>query len=50
VPLTSKLSIWDFDHMDAAEITVPDAPRPNEILVVLALGIGGRPLKRINPD
>ena len=49
VPLTSKLSIWDFDHMDAAEITVPDAPRPNEILVVLALGIGGRPLKRINP-
>ena len=50
VPLTSKLSIWDFDHMDAAEITVPDAPRPNEILVVLALGIGGRPLKRIKPD
>ncbi|MBL6625955.1 MAG: amino acid synthesis family protein, partial [Alphaproteobacteria bacterium] len=32
------------------EITVPDAPRPNEILVVLALGIGGRPLKRIKPD
>ena len=50
VPLTSKLSIWDFDHMDAAEITVPDAPRPSEILVVLALGIGGRPLKRIKPD
>lgn len=50
VPLTSKLSIWDFDHMDAAEIAVPDAPRPNEILVVLALGIGGRPLKRIKPD
>ena len=50
VPMTSKLSIWDFDHMDAAEITVPDAPRPNEILVVLALGIGGRPLKRIKPD
>lgn len=50
VPLTSKLSIWDFDHMDAAEITVPDAPRPHEILVVLALGIGGRPLKRIKPD
>lgn len=50
VPLTSKLSIWDFDHMDAAEIAVPDAPRPSEILVVLALGIGGRPLKRIKPD
>ena len=50
VPLTSKLSIWDFDHMDAAEITVSDAPRPSEILVVLALGIGGRPLKRIKPD
>ena len=50
VPLTSKLSIWDFDHMDAAEITIPDAPHAHEIIVILALGIGGRPRKRIKPD
>ena len=31
------------------ERRVPDAHRPNEIPVVLSLGIGGRPLKRINP-
>ncbi|MGC6453427.1 MAG: amino acid synthesis family protein [Candidatus Puniceispirillaceae bacterium] len=50
VPLTSKHSIWEFDHMDAAEISVPDAPHAGEIVVILALGIGGRPLKRIRPD
>ena len=50
VPLTSKKSIWEFDHMDAAEITVADAPHAGEIVVILALGIGGRPLKRIAPD
>lgn len=50
VPLTSKKSIWEFDHMDATEITVTDAPHANEIVVILALGIGGRPLKRIAPD
>ncbi len=50
VPLTSKHSIWEFDHMDAAEMTFPDAPHADEIVVILALGIGGRPLKRIKPD
>jgi hypothetical protein len=46
-PLTGKDSIWAFDHMDAAEITIPDAPRSNEAVVILALGTGGRPLHRI---
>ncbi len=46
-PLTGKESIWSFDNMDAAEITIPDAPRANEAVVILGLGIGGRPLKRI---
>lgn len=50
VPLTSKRSIWDFDHMDAAEISIGDAPHPDEIVVILALGIGGRPRKRTRPD
>ena len=50
VPLTSKHSIWEFDHMDATAISIADAPHAGEIVVILALGIGGRPLKRIKPD
>ena len=29
--------------MDAAEMTFPDAPMRGEIVVMLALGIGGKP-------
>lgn len=47
MPLTNKNDIWNFDDMDAAEIVVPDAPRPSEVLVALVLGVGGRPLHRI---
>lgn len=50
IPLTNKDNIWIFDDMDSTEISVPDAPLPDEILVVLALGIGGRPLARVKPD
>ena len=46
MPLTNKDDIWSFDQMDAAEITVPGAPRDDEILVCLALAVGGRPLAR----
>jgi hypothetical protein len=46
MPLTNKDDIWSFDEMDAAEISVPGAPCHDEILVCLALGVGGRPLAR----
>ena len=46
MPLTNKNSIWSFDHMDATEISLPDAPRTNEIVVALAVADGGRPLAR----
>jgi hypothetical protein len=46
-PLTNCSDIWVFDDMDAIAISVDDAPRPNEIVAVLALGVGGRPLHRI---
>lgn len=49
-PITNKNRIWDFDRMDAAEISIADAPRPDEILVALALAIGGRPLHRTQAD
>jgi len=47
MPLTHKDNIWSFDHMDAAEIAVPDAPRPDELLVAVVVADGGRPLARV---
>jgi hypothetical protein len=49
LPVTNKNRIWNFDDMDAAEITIPDAPHANEVVVVLTLAVGGRPLHRIQP-
>lgn len=46
-PLTNCNDIWEFDEMDAISISIDDAPQPEEVVVVLALGIGGRPLHRI---
>jgi Amino acid synthesis len=46
MPVTNKGDIWSFDEMDAAEITIHDAPRPDEVVVCLVLAVGGRPLAR----
>ena len=46
MPLTNKDDIWSFDEMDAAEIAIHDAPRPDEIVVSLVLAAGGRPHAR----
>jgi Amino acid synthesis len=46
MPITNKDDIWSFDEMDAAEITIPDAPRPDEVVVCLVLASGGRPHAR----
>lgn len=48
IPVSHKENIWSFDHWDGAEIAVPDSPRPDEILVCLALAVGGRPLHRVS--
>ncbi len=47
VPLTNCSDIWVFDDMDAITISIDDAPRPDEIVAVLGLAVGGRPLARI---
>ncbi|MFT4221308.1 MAG: amino acid synthesis family protein [Microbacterium sp.] len=47
LPITNKDDIWEFDDMDAAEISIADAPRDDEMLIALALAIGGRPLHRV---
>jgi hypothetical protein len=49
MPVTNKNRIWNFDDMDAAEITIPDAPHADEVVVVLVLAVGGRPLHRTAP-
>ena len=38
---------WDYDTMDAMTIAVPDAPKPNEILLIIAFLGGTRPNARI---
>lgn len=34
---------WDYDAMDTMQVTIPDAPKPDEILLVVAFLAGGRP-------
>lgn len=47
MPLVNRDDVWVFDDMDSTEIAIADAPRPDEVVVALAFGMGGRPLKRI---
>ena len=42
VPLSHKDDPWSFDHFDTVTVSMPDAPRPDEIIVVLAVADGGR--------
>src|SRR5271169_2309469 len=42
VPLGHKDDSWSFLHFDTITISVADAPRPDEILVVMAIADGGR--------
>lgn len=49
MPVTNKDRIWNFDDMSSAELTIPDAPRANEVVVAVVLAVGGRPLHRVQP-
>ena len=49
-PLHYKDDAWKFSHFDAMEISVPGAPRADEIVVILALSDTGRPLHRVGED
>src|SRR5689334_503603 len=42
VPLGHKDDSWSFLHFDTITVSVADAPRPEEILVVMAIADGGR--------
>ena len=47
IPLAHKDNIWSFDHLDTLTVSVPDAPRPQEIVVAIAIADGGRPHARV---
>lgn len=38
---------WAYDAMDAMEISIPGAPRPDEIVLIVGFASGGRPNARI---
>ncbi|MSQ54257.1 MAG: amino acid synthesis family protein [Betaproteobacteria bacterium] len=45
LPLGHKDNPWSFDEMEVVTLSVGDAPRPGEIVVVIGISDGGR----INP-
>lgn len=47
VPLGYKDAAFVRSHFDAMEISITDAPRPDEIVVALVVTDSGRPLPRI---
>jgi hypothetical protein len=47
VPLNHKDNVWSFDELDTLTVMIADAPRPDEIVVILAIADGGRVRARI---
>ncbi len=47
MPIGNKDDRWVFDDMDAIDVSLPDAPRPDELVIALALSAGGRPNARV---
>lgn len=50
VPLGHKDDPWSFDHIETITVSVPGAPRPDEIVVIVAVSDGGRPRPRVSKD
>jgi hypothetical protein len=48
VPLGHKDDVWSFDEIDTVTVAVPGAPRPDEIVVIVALADRGRPRPRVS--
>ena len=47
IPLGHKDEAWSFDHFDTMTVMVPDAPRPDEIVMCMAVSDGARPHPRV---
>lgn len=48
VPLGHKDDVWSFDQIDTITLMVPNAPRPDEVVVIVVLSDGGRPRPRVS--
>jgi hypothetical protein len=42
IPLLHKDSVWVRSHFNTCELTIHDAPRPDEIVFAVAMGTGSR--------
>jgi hypothetical protein len=42
IPLAYKDEVYVRSHYDAITITIPDAPRPDELVIIAAVATGGR--------
>ncbi|MEM7444628.1 MAG: amino acid synthesis family protein [Pseudomonadota bacterium] len=47
VPLGDKDEVWIFPSFDTMTVAMPDGPRPDEIVVVVAMADGGRVMPRV---
>ncbi|MEU4013911.1 amino acid synthesis family protein [Microbacterium sp. NPDC028030] len=47
IPLAYKDEVYVRSHYDAITLTLPDAPRPDELVIIAAVATGGRPNARV---
>ena len=47
LPLGHKDEAWSFDYFDTMTVMVADAPRPDEIVLCMAVSGGARPNHRV---
>jgi len=47
IPLAYKDALYVRSHYDAVTLTLPDAPRPDELVIAVAVASGGRPHARV---
>ncbi len=47
IPLAYKDEVYVRSHYDAITITLPDAPRPDELVIIVAVATGGRVNARV---
>ncbi len=47
LPLAHKDALYVRSHYDAVTLTIPAAPRPDELVIAVAVASGGRPHERV---
>lgn len=47
MPISNKDDRWVFDDMDSIDLSIPDAPHSDEMVIAMVLSTGGRPNARV---